>query len=109
MDPTLVPQIGSIALLLSGLGWLSRQYVLMGRKVDKSAEECAKRERALVERVQSLEDGRASDLRSTLDAAMEAMRLTAGALHENSGTFRTMTETGAHAAIIRRRQGDITP
>lgn len=92
MDPSVIPQIGSVAILLAGIGWLSRQYVVMGRKVDKSAEECAKRERALVERVQSLEDGRASDLRATLEAAMAAMQLTASALHENSGTFRTMCE-----------------
>ncbi len=106
MDPSLVPQVGSVALLLGGLGWLSRQYVLMGRKVDKSADECAKRERALVERVQSLEDERNQDLKSTLEAAMEAMRLTAGALHENSGVFRTLTDSGMHAAVIRRRTGD---
>lgn len=103
MDPTIIPQVGSVAILLGGIAWLSRQYVIMGRKLDASAADCIKRERLLVERVQSLEDGRNADLRQIVDAAMESMRLTASALRENSGSFRAMTESsGMHRAAVTR-------
>ncbi len=92
MDPTLVSQIGSVTILLGGLGWLSRQYSSMGKRLDASAKACADRELALNQRLQSLETSRNTDLMAVVNAAMESMKVASNALHENSGTFRIMAD-----------------
>jgi hypothetical protein len=93
----------TIALVVAGMRVLWTQYLDTRKELRANADACAEREAALVKRVQSLEDSRNSDLVSVINAAMESMRMTATALHENSGTFRIMAEeSGLHRVAIKR-------
>ncbi len=104
MDP-IVSQLGAagvvVAVLVGGMRWLSSRYEIMELKLDASAKACAERESALVSRLQSLEDSRRDELSGLIDATLESLRLSAGALRENSGFFRMVAEESGRHVIVR--------
>ncbi len=108
MDPAFA-QYGlagiTVGIVITGMRVLWKQYLDTRKELRANAADCVEREKALVERVQSLEDSRNADLSATIHAAMDALRMSASALHENSGTFRLLTEeTGKHRTITRDEQ-----
>lgn len=108
MDPAFT-QYGvaavTVGIVIGGMRVLWKQYLDTRKELKASAADCLERERALVSRVQSLEDGRHFDLVSVVNAAMESMRITADALHQNSGTFRIIAEeSGSHRRALDQKE-----
>ncbi len=106
MDP-LVSQLGIagivVAILVTGLRWMTKSNETMQTKLDANAAACAEREHALSLRLQALEDDRTNNLTSVIQATLETLRLSASALQNNSGTFQALIETGKQEQALERR------